>query len=154
MLSRFVTWGDLKGNHRHFFGSGQLVSIDRLRDRDTLKAGYFRHDDEFYFDLDPEAIVEARLERWPRSPQPDDHEEYFVIISTNGTVLLVLVLVNDESFYYRKNLEWVYVGPGDNVPGFDEGPLVPVSSQIVEFFDYAESIEFGLIEEGIENLKI
>jgi hypothetical protein len=66
----------------------------------------------------------------------------------------VLVLVNDESFYYRNDAKWVYVGPGDNVPGFDEGRLVPVSNRIVDFFDYAESNEFGLIEESIQILKI
>lgn len=154
MLSRFVTWGDLKGTHQHFFGSGQLVTIDRLTDRDTLKAGYFKHDDEFYFNLDPDSIVEARLERWPRSPQPDDHEEYFVIMSTSGTVLLVLVLVNDKRFYYRKNLKWVYVGPGDNVSGFDENPLIAVSKRIVDYFDHTEYSEFELIEESIEDIRI
>lgn len=154
VLSRFVTWGDMKSIHRNAFGSSYMLSIDHLVNRDILKAGYFKHDDEFYYDLDPGSVIEARLERWPRSPQPEDHEEYFVTMSTSGSVLLVLVLVNDETFYYRHDAKWVHVGPGDNVPGFDEGSLIPVSKQIVDFFDYAESNEFGLIEESIESLRI
>ena len=154
MLSRFVTWGDMKATHRHFLGTNSIVSIDHLTNRSILKSGYFKHDDEFYFDLAPDSVVEARLERWPRLPRPGDHEEYFVTMSTSATVLLVLVLVNDESFYYRNDAKWVYVGPGDNVTGFDEETLVPVSERIVDFFDYAESNEFGLIEESIELLKI
>jgi hypothetical protein len=154
VLSMFVTWGDMKSIHRDSFGSGSILSIDHLVNRNTLRSGYFKHDDEFYYDLDPDSIVEARLERWPRSPQHEDHEEYFVTMSTGGTVLLILVLVNEEKFYYRNNAKWVYVGPGDNVPGFDEGSLIPVSKQIVDFFDYAESNEFGLIEESIESLRI
>lgn len=154
MLSRFVTWGDLKETHRHFYGSGYIVSIDRLADRNTLKTGYCKQDDEFYFDLDPGSITEARLERWPRSPQPEDHEDYFVTTDNSGSVLLVLLLVNDERFYYRKNLEWVYIGPGDNIFGFDEDPLVPVAPQITEFFDYAESNDFILVEESITCFRI
>lgn len=154
MLSRFVTWGDMKSTHRDALGSGSILSIDHLIDRDVLKSGYFKHDDEFYYDLDPDSIVEARLERWPRLPQPGDHEEYFVTMSTSGMVLLVLLLVNDETFYYRKNLDWVYVGPGDNVPGFEERRLIAVSRRIVNYFDYTESSEFELIEESIEDIRI
>lgn len=154
MLSRFVTWGDMKSTHRSAFGSGYILSIDHLIDRDILKSGYFKHDDEFYYDLDRDSVVDARLERWPHSPQPDDHEEYFVTLNTSGTVLLVLLLVNDEKFYYRHDAQWVYIGAGDHVPGFDEGSLARVSERIVDFFDYAESNEFGLIEESIQNLRI
>ncbi|WP_196881317.1 hypothetical protein [Arthrobacter sp. CAN_A214] len=71
-----------------------------------------------------------------------------------GTVLLVLVLVNGERFYYRNEAEWVYIGPGDNVVGFDEYSLVAVAGRVVDFFDYAEANEFGLIEESVESLRI
>jgi hypothetical protein len=154
MLSRFVTWGDMKSTHRYAFGSSFILSTDHLVDRNILKSGYLKHDDEFYYDLDPDSIVEARLDRWPRSPQPDDHEEYFVTMSTSGMVLLALVLVNDETFYYRKNLDWVYVGPGDNVPGFEEHRLIAVSQRIVDYFDHTELSEFDLIEESIEDIRI
>jgi hypothetical protein len=66
----------------------------------------------------------------------------------------VLVLVNDEIFYYRRNLDWVYVGPGDNVPGFEKHQLIPVSQRIVDYFDHTESSEFELIEESIEDIRI
>lgn len=154
MLSRYVTWGDMKSAHRYAISSGVILSTDHLIDRNILKSGYFKHDDEFYYNLDPDSIVEARLDRWPRTRQPGDHEEYFVTMSTSGMVLLVLVLVNDEIFYYRRNLNWVYVGPGDNVPGFEKHQLIAVSQRIVDYFDHTESSEFELIAESIENIRI
>lgn len=154
MLSRFVTWGDMKSIHRAALASNTLLSIDHLVNRNILKSGYFKHDDEFYYDLDAGSIVEARLERWPRSPQLEDHEEYFVTMSTSGAVLLVLLLVNDDRFYYRSNSKWVFIGPGDNVPGFDETPLVAVSKRITDYFDYTESSGFSLIEESIADVRI
>lgn len=154
MLSRYVTWGDMKSAHRHAVSSGVILSTDHLIDRNILKSGYFKHDDEFYYNLDPDSIVEARLDRWPRTPQPGDHEEYFVTISTSGMVLLVLVLVNDETFYYRRNHDWVYIGPGDRVPGFEEHRLIAVSQRIVDYFDHTEFSEFSLVEESIESIRI
>lgn len=154
MLSRDVTWGDMKSVHRGNFGSNTVLSIDHLADRDILKMGYFKHDDEFYYELDRASVVQARLERWPRRPSPGEHEELFITMNAAGTVLLVLVLVNDERFYYRKEAEWVYIGPGDDLPGFDEYLLVAVTKRVVDFFDYAEANEFDLIEESIRSLKI
>ncbi|MBG6183055.1 hypothetical protein IWX65_001002 [Arthrobacter sp. CAN_A214] len=154
VLSLDVTWGDMKSVHRYNFGSDTVLSIDHLADRDILKLGYFKHDDEFYYEMDPASVVQARLERWPRRPSPGDHEEFFVTMNAAGTVLLVLVLVNGERFYYRNEAEWVYIGPGDNVVGFDEYSLVAVAGRVVDFFDYAEANEFGLIEESVESLRI
>jgi hypothetical protein len=144
----------MKSAHRYAVSSGLILSTDHLVNRNILKSGYHKHDDAFYYGLDHDSIIEARLERWPRSPQTNDHEEYFVTLSTDGTVLLVLVLVNDESFYYRKNQEWVYVGPGDNVPGFEDNRLIAVSQRVVGYFDYTESSEFELIEESIEDIRL
>jgi hypothetical protein len=154
VLSKDVTWGEMKSTHREIFGTGTSLSTDHLTDKNLLKSGYFKHDDEFYYSLNPEAVQKARLQHWPRTERPEDHEEFFVTMDDTGTVLLVLVLVNDERFYYRNNGNWIYIGPGDDVFGFEGHELTAVTKQVVSFFDYTESREFDLVEESISSIKI
>lgn len=83
VLSQFMTWGDVKEMQRKP-GRMEFLSFGYLFEPEMLKQAKNKHDDEFFFELSPELIAEARRQRWPRVPRNGEPVQHEVIIAAGG----------------------------------------------------------------------
>jgi hypothetical protein len=129
-----MTWGDVKEMQQNA-GPMELLPFGYLVEPEMIEQAKHRHDDEFFFELSPEAISEARRQRWPRVPREGESLRYEVTVAANGEVLLLLLFVDDEYYYYRTKGEWIYIGPEDDVAGFFDENILEVPATFVAIFD-------------------
>ncbi|WP_284981236.1 hypothetical protein [Arthrobacter sp. efr-133-TYG-118] len=134
MFSQFMTWGDVREIQRQP-GGKEPLPFPHFLESEVVELAKQKIDDEFFFELSSELIAEARRQRWPRVPREGESVRHEVTSSADGAVLLLLLCVDEEKYYYRANGEWIYVGPGDDVPGFFDENIYEVLPSFVPIFD-------------------
>lgn len=144
MLSPFMTWGDVKEMQRQP-GVTELLPFGYLVAPEMIEKAKDRHDDEFFFDLSAEMVAVARRERWPRVPRIGESIRHEVTVTVDGEVRLLLLLVDDEKYFYRSDGGWIYIGPGDDIRGFFDEELYEVLPSFVAVFDDQSPSDPGLV---------
>lgn len=153
MLSRDVTWGELRQIHDHAVQQGGFFADDILADPEKRLEAQGKADDDFYFDLTPE---EQGFYTDLRGEYDIDNREgtVSVTISDIGEILELIKVVDDLGIFIRDQGEWWEVDPEEENPRIFDQTLADVDESFVEYWDRLKAENAPITKEVIQDYLV
>ena len=121
MLSKFITWGEIRRMHKASAESGSIIAGDPLADLEFAKGTESIPDEEYYF---ADMLSKEEIEEYENRPKPAPEKYYFTYedIRDREKPVLALLEINEEAdtWRYRKNGDWVLIEAQDDIPEIDD----------------------------------
>lgn len=153
MLSRDVTWGELRQIHDYATQQGGFFPDDILADPEKRLEAQGKSDDDFYFDLTPDEIgfyTDLRGEY-----DIDNREGTLsVTISDIGEILELIKDVDDLGLFFREQGDWWAVDPDVEDPRIFDQTLADVDESFVEYWDRLKAQNAPITKEVIQDYLV
>lgn len=154
MLSKDVTWGELRALHDLNVSSGGAIPDDILMDNpEALELSKTKADDEYYFDLtDEEKATYAKIRA------DDDYDALpgtvSVTISQSGEILELVKVTDDGRLLVREDKRWYPVSPEQDEPRIHDQTLADVSEDFVEYYDRLRAAGAEITKEVMQDYAV
>lgn len=153
MLSRDVTWGELRELHQLNTRSGGGIPDDVLSDPEVRAKSRGKADDEFYFDLTEEEIAQYKKDR-----EENDIDSLpgtvSVTISQSGEILELVKVTDDGRLFVREDKAWYLVTPEQDEPRIHDQTLADVSEDFVEYYDRLRAAKAEITKEVMQDYAV
>jgi broad specificity phosphatase PhoE len=153
MLSRDVTWGELRELHQLNTRTGGGIPDDVLADPDARERSRGKADDDFYFDLSEEEIAAYKQAR-----EENDIDSLpgtvSVTISQQGEILELVKVTDDGRLFVREDKGWYLVGPDQDEPRIHDQTLANVSEDFVEYYDRLRAAKAEITKEVMQEYAV
>lgn len=153
MLSKDVTWGELRALHQLNVRSGGGITDDILADPEELAKSKGKADDDYYFDLTDEEIAQSKALK-----AEFDYDNLpgtvSVTISRTGEVLELIKVLDSGILLIRTNKKWVEADSETEIPRVHEQTLADVSEDFVEYYDRLREAGAEITKEVMQDYAI